>query len=244
VLKSFILKQVPVTKTQSGISSRSAGQFHHRPRFIYLAGCDGTGKTTQAEILLAELKALKVKADRLWLRFPFFFCLPLLAYARWRGSSWYEDTGESRHGYWDFRGSWLLRVVFPWLLLLDAALFTIAKVYLPLYLGKTIVCERFVLDTLVDLSLAMDDLGFPGRHPGKLYPALLPGRATIAILDLDVRTIRRRRPDLLGDKRLEARLEAYRQLAAGGGYPVFSTKKTSPEVNQCLWELIEKNDPV
>jgi hypothetical protein len=237
------MKQVPVTKTQFGISSRSAGMFHHQPSFIYLAGCDGTGKTTQAEILLAELKALKVKADRLWLRFPFFFCLPLLAYARWRGFSWYEETVETRHGYWDFRGAWLLRDVFPWLLLLDAALFAIARGYLPLRLGKTIVCERFVLDTLVDLSLALDDPGFLDHLPGKLYPALLPGRATIAILDLDVRTIRRRRPDLLGDKRLEARLEAYRQLAAGGGYPVFSTKKTPPEVNQCLWELIEKNGP-
>jgi hypothetical protein len=232
---------VPVTQTQSGVASRPAGQFHCRSHFIYLAGCDGTGKTTQAKILLADLRTFKVKAGHLWLRFPFFFCLPLLAYARWRGFSWYEETGGARHGYWDFQGSWLLRVVFPWLLLLDATLFTFAKVYLPLRLGNTIVCERFVLDTLVDLSLALGDPGFLGRFPGKLYPALLPGRATLAILDLDVETVRERRPDLQGDRRLEARLEAYRQLAAGGGYPMFSTKKSRSEINRSIWGLIEKD---
>lgn len=234
---------MPVTKTQSGASSIPAGKSHQQPRFIYLAGCDGTGKTTQAQLLLADLQARQVKAGRLWLRFPFFFCLPLLAYARWRGCSWYEEMGGTRHGYWGFRGSWLLRVIFPWLLLLDAALFTIAQVYLPLRLGKTIVCERFVLDMLVDLSLALDDPGFPGRLPGKLYPALLPRRATIAVLDLDARTIRRRRSDLQGDKRLEARLEAYRQLAAGSSYPMFSTQKSPLEINQYIWELIERNGP-
>lgn len=234
---------MPVTKTQSGVSSTSAGQFHRQSRFIYLAGCDGTGKTTQAEILLAELKSLGVKAGHLWLRFPFCFCRPLLAYARWRGFSWYEEIDGTRHGYWDFRGSWLLRVVFPWLLLLDAALFSIAKVHLPLRLGKTIVCERFVLDTLVDLSLALNDPRFPSRRPGKLYPALLPGRATVAILDLEARTVRERRPDLQGDRRLEARLETYRQLAAGGGYPMISTKKSRLEINRAIWELIESDDP-
>lgn len=234
---------MPVTKTQSGPSSTSAGQFHHRSRFIYLTGCDGTGKTTQTKILLAELESLGVKAGHLWLRFPFFLCRPLLAYARCRGFSWYEESGGIRHGYWDFRGSWLLRAVFPWLLLLDAALFSIAKVHLPLRLGRTIVCERFVLDTLVDLSLALDDPGFPSRWPGKLYPALLPGRATVAVLDLDSETVRERRPDLQGDRRLEARLEIYRQLAAGGGYPMFSTKKSRLEINRSIWELIEEDGP-
>jgi hypothetical protein len=234
---------VLVTKTQSGVSSTSAGQYHHRSRFIYIAGCDGTGKTTQAEILLAELESHKVKAGHLWLRFPFFFCRPMLAYARCRGCSWYEESGGTRHGYWDFRGSWLLRVVFPWLLLLDAALFSIGKVYLPLWLGNTIVCERFVLDTLVDLSLALKDLRFPSHHPGKLYPALLPGKATIVFLDLDTETIRERRPDLHGDRRLEARLETYRQLAAGGGYLMFSTKKSRSEINRSIWELIESDGP-
>ena len=96
-------------------------------RFIYITGCDGTGKSTQARLLLAQLKASGIKARHLWLRYPFFLSLPLLAYARLRGYSWREKTGDMEYSYWDFHRSWLMRTIFPWALLLDAALATKKK---------------------------------------------------------------------------------------------------------------------
>ncbi len=180
---------------------------------IYITGCDGTGKSTQASLLVAAGAAGGKSARRVWLRFPFFFSAPLLAYARTQGLSWHETSAGVRHGYWDFRSSRVMRL-FPWLLLVDAALAGCWNIFLPLWHNQMIVCERYVLDMLVDLSLAFNDKTIFTRLPFRWYFKLLPRQAVIILLDLDAQTIRARRPDLISDKTLEQRLSAYRALAA------------------------------
>lgn len=220
----------------------SVGHAVNGSRFIYITGCDGTGKTTQAELLLSYLEAMGRQPQHLWLRFPFFLTLPLLAYARWRGYSWYEETDGVRHGYWDFRNSWLLRKLLPWLLLADASLAALVKVDLPLMRGRTLVCERFVLDMLVDLAVAFNDPDFHLRMPGRLFLRLLPGRAMIIILDVDVETIRQRRADLRVDRRLSARLGAFRCLARDRSLPVLSSTIPAAELNRHIQAMIEHSD--
>jgi hypothetical protein len=204
------------------------------PRFIYITGCDGTGKTTQARLLIEQLQQQDVKVRHVWLRFPFLFSAPLLAFARWRGYSWSEVQGQDRHGYWDFRRSWLMRNVFPWVLWLDAAIAAVWKIYIPLWLGYTIVCERFVLDMLVDLAVACEDISFFSRPPGKWYVNLLPGRAQVIILDLDAETIRLRRPDLLSDHQLDRRLQTFMQMRQVGQLPVLSSRTDIQVLNQSI----------
>lgn len=183
------------------------------PRFIYITGTDGTGKSTQAQLLLSQLQSQGVRCKHVWLRFPFFLSAPLLAYARWRGYSWYEETEGVRHGYWEFKNSTLLRALLPWTLLLDAVLAAMFKIYWPLLIGQTVVCERFVLDMLVDLAVAFEDKTMYRDIPGIFYQYLIPHNALIVILDLDACTIRERRPDLRSDRKLETRLEVFHQLA-------------------------------
>jgi thymidylate kinase len=204
------------------------------PRFVYITGCDGTGKTTQARLLLEQLQQQGVKVRHVWLRFPFLFSAPLLAFARWRGYSWSEVHGQVRHGYWDFHRSRLMRSVFPWVLWVDAAIATLWKVYLPLRFGYTIVCERFVLDMLVDLAVAYEDTSFFLRPPGKWYVNLLPGRVRVIILDLDAETIRLRRPDLVSDHQLDRRLQAFMQLCQVSQLPVLSSRTDIQVLNQSI----------
>ena len=111
-------------------------------RFIYITGCDGTGKTTQACLLMEQLRRKQINARQIWLRFPFFFSLPLLAYARWRRLSWYEVYFGQRYGYWDFRNSKLLQMILPWTLLIDATIGGIVNIFIPFWMKTTIVCER------------------------------------------------------------------------------------------------------
>ncbi len=203
-------------------------------RFIYITGCDGTGKSTQARLLIKQLQSLGIRVCHIWLRFPFFFCLPWLAYARWQGYSWYEESGDVRHGYWDFRCSWMMRVVFPWLLLFDAVLAAAWRIYLPLLSGKTLVCERFIIDMLADLAVALDDMEFYRKLPGRLYFRLLPSKSKLYILDLDPESIRSRRPDLISDNNLANRLQAFRCLAEGMGYPQLSSQPSIVDLNNHL----------
>ncbi len=229
----------PINQNQDQDQDQNQDQQAAAPRFIYITGCDGTGKTTQARRLLAHLTAQGIEPQHLWLRFPFFFSLPLLAYARWRGYSWYEARGEVRQGYWDFSRSWLLRTCLPWVLLIDAALAALLKIYLPLSKGKTIVCERFALDMLVDLSLALDDVDLHQRLPGRLYRYLIPKEALIIILELDAATLRARRADLEIDRRLEARLRAFRRLVDDYGLIVLSSQKPIAELSQSIQEMMK-----
>jgi thymidylate kinase len=209
-----------------------------QPCFIYLSGCDGTGKSTQTKLLLARLESLGRRPQHLWLRFPFLLSLPLLAYARWRGYSWHEQSGATWHGYWDFGRSWLLRALLPWVLLLDAQLAALRKVYIPLWLGRTIVCERFALDMLVDLSVAFGDAELHRRLPGRLYLRLIPRGTALVILDLDAETIRARRADLRADRRLEARLDVFRRIGAERSLQVLSSIAPVDELNRRIQELI------
>ena len=210
--------------------------------FIYLAGADGTGKSTHAQLLLEELQSEGLSCRHLWLRFPFLFSFSLLAYARWRGHAWYEVQDGVRHGYWDFGRSWLMRELFPWILLFDATLAALVRVYLPLWMGTTIVCERYVLDMLVDLRVALADPAFHRGLPGRLFLRLLPRGARIVILDLDARTIRQRRWNLRFDRRLEARLEGYRDLAADLAVRQISTAGSLEQVASELWNFVGSED--
>jgi hypothetical protein len=210
------------------------------PSFIYITGCDGTGKSTQASLLVDALTSRGIRPRRLWLRFPFVFSIPLLAYARLRGFSWYEQVAGVRHGYWDFHLSWLLKTIFPWLLLLDAALASIVKIYLPILFGRTIVCERFVIDMLVDLSLATRDRNLHKRLPGRTFKSLLPKDTSIILLDLDVKSIRARRPDLITDCRLEDRLETFRHISDDLDLRIFSSSTPMHELNRSILQHLDQ----
>jgi thymidylate kinase len=209
-----------------------------RGRLIYLTGADGTGKTTQAQLILQRLRREGIRCRHLWLRFPFLSSVPLLVYARWRGYSWYEEVDGVRHGYWDFRSSTALRHLLPWTLLLDAALAALVRIWLPLLRGYTVVCERFVLDMLVDLALALVDDSFWRRAPGTLYPLLLPRGSTVVALDLSLDTIRERRADLQGDRGLGARLHAFGAMARDLSLLVLSSESPAEMVQQQILNIV------
>ena len=191
-------------------------------RFIYILGADGTGKSTHAQLLVQYLESRCIRCKRLWLRFPFFFSLPLLAYARWRGYSWHEVTDSVDHGYWDFQRSWLMQRVFPTALLMDAALASLLRVYLPLWLGTTIVCERYVLDMVVDLQV--------GTHRRLVesweldaFLRLLPRDAPVIGLVAPEPVVIQRRPDLRHDRLLTVKLSTYAALFERIACPVVET---------------------
>jgi thymidylate kinase len=192
-------------------------------KFIYISGCDGTGKSRQADLLLSYLHSAGARSRIVWLRFPFFFSLPLLAYARLRGYSRSETHAGVKFGYWEFHRSPFLSSLFPWAYLVDALVFATWKIYLPLLCGSTVICERFVLDMLVDLSVACHSDNLHLGLPGKWYLKLIPKPSRVFILDLDGPTIRSRRENLQFDRDLEARLKIYRQLAKSLDIPVLSS---------------------
>lgn len=197
------------------------------------------GKSTQAELLLESLQAQGVRCRHLWLRFPFFLSLPLLVYARWRGYSWHEVTGEVDHGYWNFRGSWLMRQVFPRVLFIDAVAASVFKVYLPLKLGYTIVCERYVLDMMVDLSIATQNSHFYSDGLD-CFLKLLPEDALVIGMDAPESVVLARRPDLQHDRQIGMKISAYKVLFQSLEFQIIETRNTVEQVYKQVLDLVER----
>ena len=203
-------------------------------KVIYITGADGTGKSTHTKLLLKALRSSGKSCSHLWLRFPFLLSYPFLAFSRLRGYSWHEQENGHKHGYWSFQDSLLMREVFPWVYLIDAMIASLVRLRIPLWLGRTIVCERFVLDMLADVMVALNNPGFIHTLPGRAFLRVLPTCTEVIILDLDLHSIRKRRRDLQRDKRLECRIEAFRRIAEVGSFDLVSTMPSVEESSKAI----------
>lgn len=225
-----------------GASRRQVRGSERWPRCIYLAGADGTGKTTQAKALLALLEKEGLRVRYVWLRFPRLLCVPLLVYARLRGYSMRERVGGTEHGYWYFDRSWLMSNVFPWLLWLDTLLLTLFKLYLPLWRGYTVVCDRFVVDILVDLMTGLNEAHLSEQLPARLFFRLLPTGSRLLILDLGSDMARQRSADLKGDRSHEMRRSQYLELACQRQLPIVDSSAPISTVTERIVRLLRSTD--
>jgi thymidylate kinase len=214
--------------------ARSSGD--PRSPVIYLCGNDGTGKTTQARFLVADLKSRGIRVRYVWLRFPQMLSLPILALSRALGITRYRTVGGRRVGRWEFhRAKWLAKALL-WSQVVDATLFRLAKVDLATRSGTTVVLDRFVLDILVDIAAAADDDTMLDGAPARILRRLV-GNATTALLDADPARLRHRRLDLLEDPLLERRAALYRQLALLADLPTIDADRPKDEVHAAIVQL-------
>lgn len=153
-------------------------------RFICISGPDGTGKSTQVELLIDSLKEVGYHYEYRWLRFHHLLSLPLLAFARLIGLSEVKtlDSGE-KIGYHYFYKSKIISFLYSILLLSDTAIYTTTKVYIPIYLfRKKIIYDRFIYDTLVDLMVSTGNYDIYKSNIGNLFLKLIPENTSAVML--------------------------------------------------------------
>lgn len=190
------------------------------PMCIHFAGVDGSGKSTQARRIRDLSEGFGVPVTSVWLRFPRLLSAPLLLYARLRGFSHTENIDGTRHGYWRFQDSWLLTRIYPWLLLADAWLYAVCLVYLPLLWGRRVICDRFVVDTLVDLMTGLDDDRLDEGLLGRCFLAILPARTCVIVMTVDRAAAIGRSAELATDRTWARRREIYLGIASRNGFAV------------------------
>lgn len=208
------------------------------PVLICLIGVDGTGKTTHAHALVQQIRSGKRKCVYRWFHYARLLSLPLLAYARLRGLSRYKIVEGQKYGCWDFKCSFLLCHVFPWIMLADVFLFALIKIRLPLLLGYTIVADRYVHDILIDIMLGIGEPQLHQRKVGRLFRRLVPRDSAVVLLDVDNEKLKMRRDDLRNDEILETRAGHYRRLAHDMGISIINTGYTEDEVHAEIVDAI------
>jgi thymidylate kinase len=117
------------------------------PSAIIFFGPDGSGKTTQADMLVKELERNGIKTRKLWLRslHTLAFIISKLAMHTLKLDTVYEFRAKYSHRR-SFRRIWYaieFISILPLILL---------RFRLPLMRGYTIVAERYVIDWIVSLS--------------------------------------------------------------------------------------------
>lgn len=211
------------------------------PRLICIIGPDGTGKTTQAKMLIDKLKKEGIDCEYKWFRFHHFFSLPLLALARLMGLSEVKTLKSGRKiGYHYFYESKVISSLYSMLLLLDTFIFALAKIYIPVKIfKKTIVCDRFVYDTLVDLMTSTGNYSIYNTTIGKLFVRLIPKESKIVMLIADEDVLRKRREDIMEDKALNLKIKLYKKLTQEFNIPMIDASLSVEEVQDNLMRVIK-----
>jgi dTMP kinase len=128
---------------------------------ICFTGMDGTGKTTLSKDLVDSLKKKGIKCKYVYGRQNPFILKPFILVGDWLFLR-RKDISENYLEYFNMKRRAIekysfLSGVYQQILLFDYSIQLFFKVKVPMILGKNIVCDRYVYDTVItDLSVDMN----------------------------------------------------------------------------------------
>lgn len=195
------------------------------PALVVIAGIDGSGKTTQAKLLVEALERRGYRARYLWNRWEPRLLAPASAAVRLvkggRGATAgpaKRDTGEQLGLKRRLMRNRVLAWIWLRLAFVDYRLQAHRRLRDALASADVVVCDRYVYDFLVDqatnLGGDIGDLQRVFRQP-ETGRFLRPAVAVVIVVD-PVRC-RERKEDGLSPERLGARQELYREFVSLDG---------------------------
>ena len=179
---------------------------------IYIAGSDGSGKTTILKDIEEKINSSGKKTKHIWLRSPKILSKPLLAYCRLIGLTKYKIIDGVRYGKHEFYKSSNVSWLFPILQLVDFKIkwfFERKKIKS----NEIVIFDRFSIDTVADLMVDTRRMDLHKSWIGKEFIEAIPKNSKIVILKVDEAVIRKRKKDTLHDELLEDKVKVYNLLS-------------------------------
>ncbi len=148
------------------------------PRSIIFFGPDGSGKTTQADMLVNELRRNEIKTKKLWLRslHTLAFLISKFAMHVLGLKTVYEFREKYSHRR-SFRTIWY---AIEFVSILPLVVF---RLRIPLMRGYRIVAERYVIDWIVSLSYVSRNESLIDSKLAKMALSLLPKDSLLIYVD-------------------------------------------------------------
>jgi thymidylate kinase len=186
---------------------------------IYFFGSDGTGKTTHADMVSMYLNKKGFKTRRASIKQHHTLSFLFLKLLAGRGSE-----GQAIN-YYGFHGGLTGRIKTPWKILelvsLVPAVFY--RVLLPSLLGYVVVCDRYLLDTLVTLSYFLKEPKIISGVLAGVLVNLIPKNSFLVYFEADTNVILQRKKDEPLTKQLiEYYKNGYRRLIRRSGLEMVS----------------------
>jgi len=169
-----------------------------------------------------------------WSRWRPISTLPLLSLLKRFGYATVHST--SSIGFVETRLSNRAGLVSLWCFLtqLDNLLKTGLKVILPLLLGRVVICDRYILDLMVETMADLHDSPRRMRLGYKLL-RLLPRPDHAFLIDIDPIVAFRRKPDMPTLSHFVKRVQLYRELARTLGVRVLDGRRSRERVHDEIW---------
>ncbi len=214
----------------------ATGSLHSWAANVYaIVGPDGAGKTTIARAIMNRLARRGVRTWIAWMRSPRIVTLGVLGITRLSKLSRTVRMGDHDDVITDLSRHPFLLHLYSWSVTFDYFLGYLGKVTLPKrLLRRTVFCDRFAWDTLVDLGLISGvDEGFLQFPQGQILLDLARRHRSV-LVTASLEELIRRKPILSLDPRLARRLRLYAWLADrfGLGQVDSGTTSESESVSQ------------
>jgi len=208
-----------------------------RGRLISFSGIDGSGKTTQVKLLQDRLKQNGVETLKMWSRWRPLLSLPLLQVLR-RTSQVQVHKADflSIVEFQDPKND-AIASVWCFVTQLENLLKTSLKILLPLTLGRTVICDRYALDLLVDGKSDLHDPPTRMRLGFRLL-RLLPRPDQAFLIDIDAEAAYGRKPDLPSVSHNVKRVRLYIDLYKQAGVKLMDGRRSPGTIHQDVWRFV------
>lgn len=184
-------------------------------RIYAIVGLDGAGKTAVARAAAAEVARTGRRTSVVWLRNPRLFSLAVQALFRSARISRTVRLGGHEDVITDLRKHPFLFHLLAWSMTFDYVFGYLQKAaFRRVALGRTVICDRFVWDLIVDLSISSGlGEGFLETPEGRILLDVGVRHRTL-LLTASLATLTERKPILTLDPDLHERIRLYGSLAS------------------------------
>jgi thymidylate kinase len=207
---------------------------HRKSTLICFTGIDGSGKTTLAKALVGYLESRGIPSCYVYGRLQPIILWPVFLVGRalfLRRKDMYRDYvgySQAKKGLLENR---VLSALYECLVLFDYFFQITMKIRLPLAIGRDIVCDRYVYDTVItDLAV---DLNYSQWGIGKAlrrYLWLFPKPDLVFLIDVPEEIANKRKDDVPSVKYLEERRRLYLQVGREHGMTILDGSKGLEEL--------------
>lgn len=191
------------------------------PKFICLVGIDGSGKTTLAKAFVKFAKEKGVDYHYVWANNQPIFLGICRLFSRaifFRGKGMFENYSEYVNRKKSLAKNKNIYRIYKLLHTIDYYIWIFVKVKLPLFMGRRLICDRYVYDVAINLGL-LSDLNFEQINELiQQYFRYMPVPEKVFFLDVPLETALQRKDDIPSITYLIARRDKYSLLSDHYGF--------------------------